>query len=253
MTATYHDIAKQSVLITGGASGIGASIVEAFCQQGAKVGFFDIADEAAAALCDRLAEVTGNRPHYASLDLRQQDRIPDAVTAMAEKIGAIDVMVNNAASDDRHTAISTGPAYWHDRLDVNLSHQFFCAQAVCRGMMKKGGGSIINFSSVSFMMGLPDLVAYETAKAGVIGMTRALAREWGMHGIRVNTVIPGCVMTERQLQLWITPEDEARIQEQQCLKRRLVGEDVAQMVLFLASGVSAACSAQSFIVDGGLV
>ncbi len=253
MTASYHDIDGKSVLVTGGASGIGASIVRAFCAQGARVGFFDIDDEAGAKLCDEIDRDLNVRPVYASFDLRDQFKIPKAITEMSAKIGVVDVLVNNAARDDRHTPAETGPDEWRDKLDVNLSHQFFCSRAVAKGMAEKGGGSIINFSSVSYLMGLPDLVGYETAKAGIIGMTRALARDWGGDGIRVNTVIPGCIMTQRQLDLWITPEDEERIQQQQCVKRRLVGDDVAQMVLFLASDVSSACSSQSFIVDGGLV
>ncbi|WP_417810855.1 SDR family NAD(P)-dependent oxidoreductase [Thalassospira alkalitolerans] len=253
MTASYHDIDGKSVLVTGGASGIGASIVRVFCAQGARVGFFDIDDEAGAKLCDEIDRDLNVRPVYASLDLRDQFKIPKAITEMSAKIGVVDVLVNNAARDDRHTPAETGPDEWRDKLDVNLSHQFFCSRAVAKGMAEKGGGSIINFSSVSYLMGLPDLVGYETAKAGIIGMTRALARDWGGDGIRVNTVIPGCIMTQRQLDLWITPEDEERIQQQQCVKRRLVGDDVAQMVLFLASDVSSACSSQSFIVDGGLV
>ncbi len=253
MTASYHDIQGKSVLVTGGASGIGASIVRAFCVQGARVGFFDIDDDAAAKLCAEIERDLDVRPHYISLDLRDQARIPKAVTEMASKIGVIDVLVNNAARDDRHSPEETGPDEWRDKLDVNLSHQFFCSRAVAPAMKEKGRGSIINFSSVSYLMGLPDLVGYETAKAGVVGMTRALARDWGADGIRVNTVIPGCIITQRQLDLWISPEDEERIQSEQCIKRRLVGDDVAQMVLFLASDVSSACSSQSFIVDGGLV
>lgn len=253
MTASYHDIQGKSVLVTGGASGIGASIVRAFCAQGARVGFFDIDDAAAAKLCAEIERDLDVRPYYMSLDLRDQARIPKAITEMASKIGVIDVLVNNAARDDRHSPEETGPDEWRDKLDVNLSHQFFCSRAVAKGMAEKGWGSIINFSSVSYLMGLPDLVGYETAKAGVVGMTRALARDWGADGIRVNTVIPGCIITQRQLDLWISPEDEERIQSEQCIKRRLVGDDVAQMVLFLASDVSSACSSQSFIVDGGLV
>lgn len=253
MPATYHDLNDKSVLVTGGASGIGAAIVRSFCAQGAKVGFFDIDDSAARHLCDDIEKQHSVRPVFASLDLRNQSAIPDAIAKMADEIGTIDVLVNNAARDDRHSPAETGPEEWRDKLDVNLSHQFFCARAVAPAMADRGQGSIINFSSVSYMMGLPDLVAYETAKAGIIGMTRALARDWGADGIRVNTVIPGCIITQRQLDLWITAEDEARIQQQQCVKRRLVGNDVAQMVLFLASDVSSACSSQSFIVDGGLV
>lgn len=253
MSATYHDIDGKSVLVTGGASGIGASIVRAFCNQGAKVGFFDIDDAAGHALCDSIENDLGIRPIFKSIDLRDQHQIPEAVTQMAAQIGPITVLVNNAARDDRHSPAETGPDEWRDRLDVNLSHQFFCARAVAPGMAKQGQGSIINFSSVSYLLGLPDLVAYETAKAGIVGMTRALARDWGGDGIRVNTVTPGCIITQRQLDLWITPADEARIQDQQCVKRRLISEDVAQMVLFLASDVSSACSSQNFIVDGGLV
>ncbi|RCK20700.1 SDR family NAD(P)-dependent oxidoreductase [Thalassospira lucentensis] len=253
MTAKYHDIDGKSVLVTGGASGIGASIVRAFCAQGAHVGFIDIDDDAAQKLTDSIREDHGVAPVYKSLDLRDQAAIPGAVRELSAAIGPVDVLVNNAARDDRHRPEDIGPEQWRDGLDVNLNHQFFCARAVAQGMREKGGGSIINFSSVSYLMGLPDLVTYETAKAGIIGMTRALARDWGTEGIRVNTVIPGCIITQRQLDLWITPADEERIQEQQCVKRRLVGDDVAQMVLFLASDVSSACSSQSFIVDGGLV
>ncbi|WP_417846196.1 SDR family NAD(P)-dependent oxidoreductase [Thalassospira povalilytica] len=253
MTASYHDIDGKSVLVTGGASGIGASIVRAFCAQGAHVGFFDIDDGAAQKLIDEIRDETGRAPVYKSFDLRQQSLIAGAVREMSAAIGPMDVLVNNAARDDRHRPEEIGPEQWRDGLDVNLAHHFFCAQAVAPDMKKKGAGSIINFSSVSYMMGLPDLVAYETAKAGVIGLTRALARDWGHDGIRVNALTPGCIMTQRQLDLWISPADEERIQQQQCVKRRLVGDDVAQMVLFLASDVSSACSSQNFIVDGGIV
>ncbi|WP_430474676.1 SDR family NAD(P)-dependent oxidoreductase [Thalassospira lucentensis] len=253
MTASYHDIDGKSVLVTGGASGIGASIVRAFCAQGAHVGFFDIDDDAAQSLIDEIRGEHGVTPVYKSLDLRDQAAIPGAVREVSAAIGVIDILVNNAARDDRHAPEDIGPEQWRDGLDVNLSHHFFCAKAVAPGMKEKGAGSIINFSSVSYMMGLPDLVTYETAKAGIIGLTRALARDWSHDGIRVNAVTPGCIMTQRQLDLWITPEDEERIQEQQCVKRRLVGDDVAQMVLFLASDVSSACSSQNFIVDGGIV
>lgn len=253
MTASYHDIDGKSVLVTGGASGIGASIVRAFCAQGARVGFFDIDDVAAQKLIAAIQDEYGVTPVYKSLDLRQQSSISEAVREMSVAIGPIEVLVNNAARDDRHTPEDIDPEKWRDGLDVNLNHHFFCAQAVAPGMKEKGSGSIINFSSVSYMMGLPDLVTYETAKAGIIGLTRALARDWGGHGIRVNAVTPGCIITQRQLDLWISPADEERIQEQQCVKRRLVGDDVAQMVLFLASDVSSACSSQNFIVDGGIV
>ncbi|MBC08430.1 SDR family oxidoreductase [Thalassospira sp.] len=253
MTASYHDIDGKSVLVTGGASGIGASMVRAFCAQGARVGFFDIDDDAAQKLITSIQDEYGVTPVYRSFDLRKQPAIPDAIRDLTVEIGPIDVLVNNAARDDRHAPEDVGPDQWREGLDVNLSHHFFCARAVAPAMKEKGRGSIINFSSVSYLMGLPDLVAYETAKAGIIGLTRALARDWGADGIRVNAVTPGCIMTQRQLDLWISPEDEERIQEQQCLKRRLIGDDVAQMVLFLASDVSSACTSQNFIVDGGIV
>jgi len=253
MTATYHDIDGKSVLVTGGASGIGASIVRAFCAQGARVGFFDIDDGAAQSLIKSVRDETGVVPVYKSLDLRDQAAIPGAVRDLSSEIGAIDVLVNNAARDDRHAPVDIGTDQWRDVLDVKLRHQFFWAQAGAPGMKQKGFVSIMNFSSVGYLMGLPDLVAYETAKAGIIGLTRALARDWGQDGIRVNAVTPGCIMTKRQLDLWISPADEERIQEQQCVKRRLVGDDVAQMVLFLASNVSSACSSQYFVVDGGIV
>ncbi len=253
MIVRYQDIAKKKILITGGASGIGAALVDAFVAQGARVAFIDVDARAGEALCEDLMQKYQVKPIFCEFDLSQSAHIKGVIQDIVADLGSVDVLLNNAASDVRHAASDVTPESWQQCLDVNLSHQFFCAQAVYPGMVRQGGGAIINFGSVSYMMALENLPVYQTAKAGIVGLTRSLAREWGGDGIRVNTIVPGCIMTPKQLQLWISPEDEARIQERQCLKRRLVSEDVAQMALFLASDVSSACSAQSFVVDGGIV
>lgn len=249
--ASYTDLRGRNILITGGASGIGAGLVRAFHQQGAHIGFIDIDDQRAETL---MGDLTGDgRICYQSFDLTDLEGIAWAIDQLQEQIGPFEVLLNNAASDDRHSPADVTPDYWRNRIDVNLSHQFFCAKALHKGMQERGGGSIINFSSVSYMMQVPHLVAYETAKAAVTGLTRSLAREWGEDGIRVNSIVPGCVMTERQLEKWITPETEAEIQKGQCLKRRVLEEDIAHMALFLASDVSACCTAQEYLVDAGIV
>ena len=253
MAAQYPDLKDSSVLITGGASGIGADIVRAFCQQRAKVAFIDIDTQAAQQLIAELIDAGGSVPVFSYCDLAELGAIRGVIDKLSESCGAFTVLVNNAASDNRHTPEDLTPEYWQNRLDVNLGQQFFCAQAVHQYMREKKSGSIINLGSVSYRMSLPDLTAYATCKAAVVGLTRSLAREWGADNIRVNTLVPGCVMTEKQLKLWISAEDEAQIQQQQCIKRRIVGADVANMALFLASESSSACTAQEFIVDGGII
>jgi len=253
MTAQYPDLKNSSVLITGGASGIGADIVRAFCQQGAKVAFIDIDTVAAQQLITELVEEGNSAPVFSYCDLAELDTIRAVIDKLSESCGAFTVLVNNAASDNRHSPQELTPDYWRNRLDVNVGQQFFCAQAVHQYMREQKRGSIINLGSVSYQMALPDLTAYATSKAAVVGLSRSLAREWGADNIRVNTLVPGCVMTEKQLKLWISAEDEAKIQQQQCLKKRIVGADIANMSLFLASQSSSACSAQEFIVDGGII
>jgi NAD(P)-dependent dehydrogenase (short-subunit alcohol dehydrogenase family) len=170
---------------------------------------------------------------------------------MVQEAGAIDVLVNNAANDDRHRVGEITPAYWDERMAVNLRHLLFCTQGVVPSMKAAGGGSIVNLGSISWHLGLPELVLYETAKGGIEGMTRGLARDLGEHGIRVNSVVPGGVRTERQVRLWHNPEEEARMVAQQCLKARVEPGDVAAMVLFLASDDARMCTAHSYFVDAG--
>ncbi len=253
MRATYPDLSNCNVLVTGGASGIGASIVSAFCQQGANVAFIDIDAASADKLIHEIVEQSFATPIFQYCNLAELESIAPVIESLRSQLGDFDVLVNNAADDTRHTPQQITPNFWKNRLDINLGQQFFCAQAVYSGMQARGKGSIINFSSVSFQMALPELTAYATSKAAVIGLTRSLAREWGEDNIRVNTLIPGCVMTQKQLEQWISPEDEQKIQQQQCLKMRILGEHIADMTLFLASQSAAACTAQSFTVDAGII
>ena len=247
----YPSLAGRSVLVTGGGSGIGESIVEQFCRQGSKVAFLDIAEAPSKALVKRLAAEGLEKPLFIRCDLREIDALRAAVKKAAKANGPITVLVNNAARDDRHPFAEVTPEYWDERFATNLKHQFFAAQAVHPGMKAAGGGSIINMGSVSWMLGMGGMPAYTSAKAAVAGLTKSLARDFGPDNIRVNQVVPGWVMTERQRTLWLTPEGDRMIDERQCLKRRVMPVDLARMILFLASDDSAVCTSQSFVVDGG--
>ena len=251
--ATYPSLAGRHVLVTGGGSGIGEVIVEAFCQQESVVSFIDIARQESEALVRRLADAGVPPPAFHCCDLRDIAAVKQAIGDMTAARGPIRVLVNNAARDDRHALDEVTPEYWDERFAVNLRHQSFCAQAVWKGMAAAGSGSIINMGSVSWMTGQVGMPAYTTAKAAVQGLTRSLAREFGPHGIRVNSVVPGWIMTQRQIDKWLTPEAEAELLRQQCLKRKLVPVDIARAVLFLAADDSDACTSQSYIVDGGRV
>ena len=243
--AIYPSLVGKRVVITGGGSGIGAGLVEAFAGQGAEVHFLDVMEAESRALAERLA-MARIAPRFHACDLRDAD----AIAGCFARIGAVDVLVNNAGNDDRHTLDEVTPAYFDDRIAVNLRHMVFCAQAVVEGMKANGGGAIINFGSISWHLGLKDLVLYETAKAGIEGMTRALARELGEFGIRVTCVAPGNVRTPRQLK-WYTPEGEAEIVSQQCLKGRIEPRDVAALVLFLASDDARFCTGHEYWIDAG--
>jgi NAD(P)-dependent dehydrogenase (short-subunit alcohol dehydrogenase family) len=243
--ATYPSLKNEAVIVTGGASGIGASIVEHFGAQGARVGFLDLDDEAGRAL----AAQTGAA--FARCDLRDIEALRAAIAKFEIAHGPTLALVNNAARDDRHTVEEVTPAYWDDRMATNLRHQFFAAQAVLPAMRKRKRGSIINVGSISWRLALGGMPAYVTAKAAVEGLTRGLARDVGADGIRVNSVIPGWIMTERQIKLWLTPESEADLMAKQCLKEKLYPPDVARMVLWLAADDSRLAAAQSFVVDGG--
>jgi D-xylose 1-dehydrogenase len=242
--AIYPSLKGKRVLVTGGGSGIGAGIVEAFAAQGCDVTFFDINE----ADSQELAQRTGAR--FLRIDLTDTQETRQAIHRIIGDGGTIDVLVNNAANDDRHELDDVTEAYWDDRLNVNLKHQFFCAQAVIPGMRQKGGGVIVNLGSISWHLALPGLILYETCKAAIEGLTRALARDLGADNIRVSCVVPGNVRTPRQLK-WYTPEGEAEIVDAQCLKGRLVPEDVAAMILFLASDDARLISGHEYFVDAG--
>ncbi|MDI1364525.1 MAG: D-xylose 1-dehydrogenase [bacterium] len=244
-SAIYPSLKGKRVVITGGGSGIGAGLVTGFARQGAEVIFLDVADAESKALVEQLAG-SPIAPVYQRCDLTDLA----ALTATFAQIGPIDVLVNNAGNDDRHKLADITPDYWNDRMAVNLRHMLFATQAVAPGMKARGGGAIINFGSISWHLGLPDLVLYETAKAGIEGMTRALARELGPDDIRVTCVAPGNVKTKRQ-EKWYTPEGEAEIVKAQCLKGRIVPEHVASLVMFLASDDAALCTGHEYWIDAG--
>ena len=251
--AQYPSLEARVVFVTGGGSGIGASIVEHFCAQRARVAFVDIAHEPSKKLVEKIAALGYPAPIFLPCDLRDIPALRSAVAEARRQLGPIRVLVNNAAHDERHTIESVTPEYWDDRLAVNLRHQFFAAQAVAPDMAAAGGGSIVNLGSVSWLVGQGGMPAYLSAKAAVAGLTRALARDLGPKNIRVNCIVPGWIMTERQIQLWLTPEGEQELLRRQCLKRKLVPEDIARVILFFAADDSSACTNQSYVVDGGWV
>ena len=251
--ARYPSLQDKAVLITGGASGIGASMVEHFARQGSRVAFLDTDEESAKSLLGNLGGQATYTPAFLRCDLTDIAALRQAIQKVEAQLGAIRVLVNNAARDDRHQTPEVTPEYWDERMAVNLRHQFFATQAVAPGMKSSGGGSIINMSSISWMIPSTGLPAYITAKAGIVGLTRTLSREFGSDNIRVNCVLPGAIMTERQRRLWMTPQYLAEIMRAQALKRELLPGDVARLVLFLASDDSAAITGQNFIIDGGWV
>jgi NAD(P)-dependent dehydrogenase (short-subunit alcohol dehydrogenase family) len=242
--AVYPSLKGKRVLVTGGGSGIGAGIVEAFAAQGSDVTFFDINEEDS----QQHAQRTGARFHR--VDLTDTAATHQTIRGIIDQGGPIDVLVNNAANDDRHEIGDVTEAYWDNRLNVNLKHQFFCTQAVIPGMRQKGGGAIVNLGSISWHLALPGLALYETCKAAIEGLTRALARELGPDNIRVSCVVPGNVRTPRQLK-WYTPEGEAEIVNAQCLKGRLGPEDVAALILFLTSDDARLITGHEYFVDAG--
>ncbi|MGJ4914562.1 SDR family NAD(P)-dependent oxidoreductase [Bradyrhizobium oligotrophicum] len=245
----YPSLKDRAVLVTGGGSGIGEAIVRNFVGQGARVGFIDIDLEASQQVLASLPAEA--KVHFAHADLRDIAALRAAVAGAREALGPITILVNNAARDDRHAIEDVTPDYWDERIAVNLKHQFFAAQAVAPDMIQVGGGAIVNLGSVSWVLGQGNMPCYTTAKSAIQGLTRALARDLGPSNIRVNSILPGWIMTERQQRMWLTPEGEAELMRRQCLKRKLVPDDIARVVLFFAADDSGACTNQNYIVDGG--
>jgi D-xylose 1-dehydrogenase len=249
--ARFPSLDGQSVFVTGGGSGIGATIVKAFAEQGARVAFIDIAREASESLASEIAEAGLARPWWEVVDVRDIAALQSAMERAASALGDFSVLVNNVASDDRHTMESVTAEYWDQRMAINQRPAFFAIQAVVPGMKRRGGGSIVNLGSSGWQLKQGGYPCYAIAKSSVNGLTRGLAAPLGAHRIRVNTVTPGWVMTERQLKLNLDAKSEQALREAQCLPDLLQGEDIARMVLFLASDDGAMCSAQEFKVDGG--
>ena len=249
--ARYPSLRDRTVFVTGGASGIGAAEVMHFAAQGAKVAFVDIDDAAAAELTKTVRDAGHPEPFYQHCDLKDIDSLRRAIHTAGEKLGPITVLVNNAANDQRHNWADVTVEFWDERMATNLRHQFFAMQAVVPMMRGAGGGSIVNFGSISWHTSQGGMPAYTTAKAAVEGLTKGMARDLGPDKIRVNTVIPGWVMTQRQIDLWLTAEAEVNLMTAQCLKEKVYPQDLARMVLWLASDDSRMCTAQMWVVDGG--
>ena len=244
--ATYPSLKGKVVFITGGAMGIGAALVESFHGQGAKVAFIDRAEIVGQALAGRLPGCW-----FSACDVTDAQALQAAITKAAADLGTIGVLINNVANDTRHAAAETSPQAWRAHLAVNLDPTFVAATSVQPGMVAIGGGVIINFSSITALLGASGLPAYVAAKGAILSLTKALAREWGAGNVRVNAIVPGWIVTERQLELWLTPEAEAEHMKLVALKRRLMPEDVARLALFLASEDASGITGQNFVIDGG--
>jgi NAD(P)-dependent dehydrogenase (short-subunit alcohol dehydrogenase family) len=251
--ATYPSLAGKLVLITGGAQGIGAATVEQFAQQGARVAFLDIADESAAVLVARLSPLVEHPPVYYTCDLADISALRSTIGEIASTHGAPGVLVNNAASDDRHRFEAVTPAYWDQRMAINVRHQYFAAQTVVPFMKAAGSGSIINISSIAPLIPAADLSIYNMAKSAVAAMTRSLSHELGPFNIRVNSVLPGAILTERQRLLYMSPTYEQQIFSAQHIKRHILPGEVARLILFLAADDSAAITSQSHTIDAGWI
>ncbi|MBA8879935.1 SDR family NAD(P)-dependent oxidoreductase [Phyllobacterium myrsinacearum] len=250
-SAIFPDLKDRSVLITGGGSGIGAALTEGFIRQGSRVAFVDIADDVSQALVERLDGEYGNRPLYLNTDLRDVEALRTAVAGAIAAHGPVTVLVNNAAWDDRHDIDDVTVEYWDKNQSINLRPQFFAAQAVAPGMRQSGGGSIVNFTSTSFMINQGNFPSYTAAKAGIIGLTKGLAGRLGPENIRVNAIAPGWVITERQRELWVTDDSLKSHIDKQVLKEEIQPGDMVGPCLFLASDAARMLTAQTLIVDGG--
>ncbi|SON53561.1 2-dehydro-3-deoxy-D-gluconate 5-dehydrogenase [Hartmannibacter diazotrophicus] len=249
--ASYPDLAGKTVFVTGGGSGIGAALVTAFARQGARVAFVDIAEEESRALVESIRQAGKGDALFLPCDLRDIAGLRRAIEEAGRQFGDISILLNNAANDERHQTLDVTPEEWDARMAINLKPQFFAAQAVLPQMIRLGSGSIVNFGSITWRLGQGGMAAYSTAKAGIHGLTRSLSRDFGPHRVRVNTLLPGWVMTERQLKFWVNPESLKEMEAGQCLPDRIDPQDIADMALFLGSDASSKCTAQEFVVDAG--
>ena len=252
MKAKYFDLKGKRALVSGGASGIGSSIVEHFCEQGVEVYFFDIDKKEAQKTIYRIKKKKFKIPTFIECNIKKIKKYKTSILNIIKKKGPIDILVNNASNDQRHSLEEITEKYWDERMAINLKHYLFAIQTVKKSMVKNKGGSIINLGSVSWFRGAVMFPAYSIAKAGIYGLTRSLARDLGEHNIRINSIAPGSIATERQSKLWLNPKFKKEILKKQCLSRQLLPQDVSKMVLYLASDISSGCTKQNFTVDGGL-
>ena len=250
----YPSLKNKTVFITGGATGIGAAMVRAFSEQGAKVAFVDLAGDAALKLATNIEQRTGERPWFRQLDITNTTTLQSAIRDATSVLGRLHTLVNNAANDMRHAPVDVTPESWRNTMAINLDATFFAAQTAAELMAKKDseqGGSIINFSSINALLGPTNMPGYVAAKAAIIGLTKSLAKEFGGSNVRVNAILPGWVVTQKQLETWLTPDAEAAWMEQVALKKRLLPIDVANLALFLAADDSTMITGQSLTIDGG--
>ena len=252
MKAQYFDLKGKRALVSGGASGIGSSIVEHLCEQGVEVYFFDIDKKEAQKTIYRIKKKKFRIPTFIKCNIKKIQKYKTSILNIIKKKGPIDILVNNASNDQRHSLEEITEKYWDERMAINLKHYLFAIQTVKKSMIKNKGGSIINLGSVSWFRGAVMFPAYSIAKAGIYGLTRSLARDLGEHNIRINSIAPGSIATERQSKLWLNPKFKKEILKKQCLSRQLLPQDVSKMLLYLASDVSSGCTKQNFTVDGGL-
>ena len=252
MKAQYFDLKGKRALVSGGASGIGSSIVEHLCEQGVEVYFFDIDKKEAQKTIYRIKKKKFKIPTFIKCNIKKIKEYKTSILNIIKKKGPIDILVNNASNDQRHSLEKITEKYWDERMAINLKHYLFAIQTVKKSMVKNKGGSIINLGSVSWFRGAVMFPAYSIAKAGIYGLTRSLARDLGEHNIRINSIAPGSIATERQSKLWLNPKFKKEILKKQCLSRQLLPQDVSKMVLYLASDISSGCTKQNFTVDGGL-
>ena len=251
--ASYPSLENKVVIVTGGASGIGESIVEQFVIQKSKVAFLDIEEKLAKNLIERINKKYNTKPLCIKCDLKNIFELKDSIQQVKQDLGPISILINNAANDERHNIDDVTSEYWDDRMNINLKHYFFAIQSVYKDMKKLGKGTIVNIGSFSWMKGQGGMPGYTTAKSAIMGLTRTLARDLGIYNIRVNCIVPGWIITDRQKKLWLTPEIEKQQLEDQCIKRMLVPEDISKAVLFFASDQSSGCTAQNYVIDGGIV